>query len=100
MAVFTTGKKQEFLATVQEMMNTLGTLRDRAAGVVQSYTDRGYDPNAEDPITAAQLENFGVIPYDLGAAMDTLTQVRNLLAGVDVPTHAVYGVTVNKWRKV
>jgi hypothetical protein len=96
----TDSQKAQYLGKIRELMTELGQLQERAKTMAQVFIDRGYDAAASDPVIQAQLDAFGVIPYDLGVAVNVLQQLTALLNGQATAPSAAYSATINKWRQV
>lgn len=92
----TAAQKFNYLQQVQATMTGLGQLVERARTLQEIHADRGYDSGAaETAVTDDDLASFGVIQYDLGAAVNLLQALADLVNNTPV-NHA----TVNKWRQI
>lgn len=100
MAANTASQKAQYLQATKEIMSELGRLNERMATMVKVFADRQYDGAAADAVTDAELVNFGVIQYDLGAAVLTMQQLNAFFDGQSTSPNLVYGATINKWRQV
>jgi hypothetical protein len=91
----TEAQKTNYLQQMQSVMTQLGQLAERTETLAAIYIDRGYDAAAADAVVQADLDPFGVIPYDLGVAFALLQSLTTLVTGT--PANRA---TVNKWRQV
>jgi len=96
----TDNQKAQYLGKVRELLTELGQIQERAKTMTQVFSDRGYDAAASDPVVQAQLDAFGVIPYDLGVAVNLLQQLTALFNGQATTPSPAYSATINKWRQV
>lgn len=92
--------KQQFVQQVQVAMTELGQLYDRATTLNQVFADREYDAAAADPITDDDIEQYGVIVYNLGIAINLLGELKKLVDGQATQASAAYRPAVNKWRNL
>jgi hypothetical protein len=90
----TVTQKQQYLAQMQSLMTQVAQIRERAAALSVIFADRAYDAAAADPITLQDLDSFGVIVFDLGAAVNLCQAFGTFMAD------ATRSATVNKWRQV
>lgn len=87
-------QKQQFLTTVRDQMTETGQMIEKTKSLISAFVDRGYDAAASDPITDADLVEFGVIVYDLGIAINLMQQLQALMA------QPAFEATVSRWREL
>lgn len=90
----TAAQKTQLLNSLKETLSELARLEARGAAIAKAFVDRGYDAAALDPITVAELDAYGVIVFDLGAAINLLQAHTTFMAD------ATRSATVSKWRQV
>lgn len=95
-----TAQKQQFLDAIQKQMTDIGLVLDKSQALISAFIDRGYDAAASNPITDADLTEFGVIQFDLGIAINTLQQLQKLFNNQATQTNAAYESAVSKWRRL
>lgn len=95
-----TAQKQQFLSAIQRQMTDIGLILDKSQALINAFADRGYDAAASDPITNVDLEDYGVIQFDLGIAINTLQQLQKLFSAQATQPNAAYEAAVSKWRQL
>lgn len=93
-------QKAQYIGQVQAAMTQLAQLAERADTLVRLHVDRGYDAAASDPVTLTDLQDYGVVVYDLGVAVNLLQAVAALGGGQAVSANAAFQATLSKWRVV
>lgn len=96
----TDAQQQQYIARIQVTITALANLVDDAKVLYETFIDRGYDAAAADPITDADLANYGVVVYDLGTAINLLQELYKLYNGQATIVSAAYKPSANKWRSV
>lgn len=93
-------QKTQYLQALAVELNLLGQVLTKIPDLIRVYQTRGYDALATDPITVPDLAPYGVIVYDVGAAINTLQQLQKLFANQPTTPDPVYLATVDKWRQL
>lgn len=96
----TVEQKKQFLTQVQSAMTEIAQLNERFRVLTELYTARAYAENAADPITASDLNSFGVAPYDVGVAINIGQALNTLCAGQAVAANAATPNVISKWRTI
>lgn len=91
-------QKAQYLGQMQSAMTELAALNTRMETLAAAFVARGYDAAANDPVTLTDLDDFGVIVYDMGIAVNICQSVNALCKGEAVAANVAIPVSLSKWR--
>ena len=93
-------QKTNYLSQVQSAMTEPTNLNDRVRTLAKLFADRNYDAAANDPVTIFDLNNLGVIVYDVGVAVNIFQALNALCDGKAVSDNQAIPATFSKWRVI